>query len=311
MDEVRLEWGRIPNKSAFFILGAAWAALFHFLGNSTFGYIDTPSLFGWMYGAYNVPMSEDGHGNLIPFVVLGLLWWKREQIAQIDAKPSFIPIVFVAFALALHLVGYMVQQPRLSIIAFFVGLYGLVGQVWGIQTMRVIFFPYILLGFCIPLGSLAESVTFPLRMLVSKIAVGVSHTILGIDVIRDGSQIFDSRRTFRYDVAPACSGIRSLISILVLSTIYGAVTFRPLWKRWLTVALAIPLAIMGNVLRIMGVIIAAEAFGQDAGQTVEQKLGFLTFAVAIGAMVLLGKWLQDPPLKTSAKPSSPELSDSV
>ena len=75
-------WQRLPDKGLFFGLLAAWCALFHFLGNSTFGYVDTPSLFHWMYNAYNSksPAADDGHANLIPFVVLGLFWWKRKEL---------------------------------------------------------------------------------------------------------------------------------------------------------------------------------------------------------------------------------------
>lgn len=295
LDEVRQAWVGIPFKAVFGVLALSWGCLFSFLGNSTFGYVDTPSLFAWMYNAYNVPNSEDGHGNLIPFVVIVLLWFKREELARIRPVGSWVPLFVVILGLIVHGVGYVIQQPRLSIVGFFVGLYGIVGQVWGLGVMRAILFPFVLFGFCIPLGSLADNVTLPLRILVSKIAVGLSQTVLGIDVHRDGSQIFDAYHKFRYDVAAACSGIRSLISLLVLSTIYGAITFRTLWKRGLMVVLAVPLAVAGNVLRIMGVIVAAEAFGQEAGQTVETKLGFVTFVFAIGVMVILSRFLEDPP----------------
>lgn len=295
MDELRQVWGVIPSKALFGVLVLSWGCLFSFLGNSTFGYVDTPSLLAWMYNSYNVANSEDGHGNLIPFVVIALLWLKREELAKIRPVSSWAPLLIVVLGLLVHGVGYVIQQPRLSIVGFFVGLYGIVGQVWGLAVMRAILFPFVLFGFCVPLGSLADNVTLPLRILVSKIAVGLSQTVLGIDVHRDGSQIFDAYHKFRYDVAAACSGIRSLISLLVLSTIYGAVTFRTLWKRGLMVVLAVPLAVAGNVLRIMGVIVAAEAFGQEAGQTVETKLGFVTFVFAIGVMVILSRFLEDPP----------------
>src|SRR6185503_9816914 len=149
---------------------------------------------------------------------------------------------------------------------------------------------FVLFAFCVPLGSLAESITFPLRMLVTKISVGISQAVLGIDVIRQGSQIFDAQRTYSYDVAPACSGIRSLISLLALTTIYGFLTFRATWRRLLMIAIAFPLAIAGNVIRITAVIIAAEAFGQNAGAKVHDGAGFITFGVAIICIMLLSYW---------------------
>ena len=304
IQEVQDAFRTVPFKSAFGILVLAWSFLFHIYGNSTFGYIDTASLFKWTYHAYNAPRSEDGHGNLIPFVVLILFWWKRQEIAQVRPSPSLIGAVLLFLALVLHWIGYAVQQPRVSIVAYFLGLFGIIGQTWGLPVLRKILFPFVLLGFCIPLGSLADNITVPLRLLVSRLAVGFSQTVLGIDVIREGSLIFDAHKTFRYDVAPACSGIRSLISLVVLSTIYGAITFRTPWKRWLLLLLAPPLAIAGNTLRIILVILAGELFGQEAGLTVEQKLGFITFALAIVVMVLLSKWLKDPELETEPPPDS-------
>ena len=124
-------------------------------------------------------------------------------------------------------------------------------------------------------------------------------------MLRTGSLIYDSQGTFQYDVAPACSGIRSLTALLLLMTIYGFMTYRTMWRRVLVVALSVPLAIFGNTLRLIIVIIAGEAFGQDAGTAIEQKLGFLTFAVALGVILLLGHWLREPP---DAEPASSTLS---
>src|SRR5438445_12780303 len=84
LEEFRLEfldcWKRLPHKAYFFLLLAAWLALFHFLGNSTLGYLPSTSLLRWMYNAYNPgidsPASDDAHGHLIPFIVLGLFGWK-------------------------------------------------------------------------------------------------------------------------------------------------------------------------------------------------------------------------------------------
>ncbi len=79
-------WHRLPNKGFFFILLAAWLTLFQFLGNSTLGYIHSrsPSLYRWMLDAYDPAgkylRSDDGHGVIVPFVVLALFWWKRKAL---------------------------------------------------------------------------------------------------------------------------------------------------------------------------------------------------------------------------------------
>ena len=73
-------WHRLPNKALFFVLLAAWLALFQFLGNAILGYIHTPSLFSWMREQYNNPNADDSHGNFIPILVIGLFWWKRREL---------------------------------------------------------------------------------------------------------------------------------------------------------------------------------------------------------------------------------------
>jgi exosortase len=157
----------------------------------------------------------------------------------------------------------------------------------------------VLFVFCIPLGTVSEAITFPLRMLVTKISVGIAQIGLGIPVLREGTQIFDADKTFRYEVAVACSGIRSLISLAALTLIYGFLNFQSSWRRMIIFASAVPLAVAGNVARITTVIVAAEAFGEKAGVFVEQKLGFLTFGVALGLILLLGYLLRERPRETS------------
>src|SRR6185436_7126557 len=78
-------WRLFPYKGVFFAILGLWLALFHFLGNSTLGYIDTPSLFGWLRWVYS-RSADDEHGYLIPFVVLMLFWWKREELLKVEKR---------------------------------------------------------------------------------------------------------------------------------------------------------------------------------------------------------------------------------
>ncbi|HTI98732.1 MAG TPA: exosortase/archaeosortase family protein [Dongiaceae bacterium] len=291
-------WRQVPNKGLFFGLLVAWLALFQFLGNATFGYIDTPSLFGWLSVAYNSNDGDDSFGQAVPFLVLGLLWWKRRELLAASARLWWPGLGLVVLGLALHVVGYVVQQPKISTVALFVGVYGLIGTAWGPGWLRACFFPFFLFAFCIPLGSQSQPVTFRLRMLSTKISVMISH-VIGIDVIRDGSQIYNTGHTYMYDVAPACSGIRSLISLLVLTIVYSFVCFRRPWKRLVLVASAFPLAVAGNVLRLTMIIFAAEAFGQKAGNFVHENFFFslLPYVPAIAGWLWLGHWLREPEVK--------------
>ena len=289
-DELAALWSSLPDKVLFFTLCAVWGTFFHLLGNSTFGYKDTPSLFGWMNYTYNCH-EDDRHGKLIPLVVLALLLVKRRELTTVPKAPWWPALVVVVAGLLLHIAGYITQQTRVSILAFFLGLYGLTGLVWGPRWLRAIFFPYFLFIFCFPLGTLAEKITFPLRTVVTQISVGIAH-VLGIEAIRNGTQIIGANG-FNFDVAPACSGIRSLTALTALTTIYGFLTFHAAWKRVLMVMLAVPLAVIGNVARITGVILTSEAFGESAGLKFHDGAGFVTFFVAIICVMALGHWLRE------------------
>ena len=304
MEELGQAWRQMPEKALFFGLLIPWLLLFQFLGNSTFGYVNSPSLFNWLEGAYNSPFKDDDHGPYVPFLVLGLLWWKRADLQAAPKRLWWPGLLILLAGCALHLVGYLVQQPRLSVAALFLGAYGLIGVAWGPALLRAIFFPYFLFAFCVPIGSLSAVITFPLRMLVTKIAVAVA-SILGVEVIQDGSRVFNAAMTFQYDVAPACSGIRSLIAMFLLATVYAFVVFRLWWARWALIIAAIPLAVLGNVIRLTTIILVGQAFGHDAGVMIEQKFGFVTFAVALvgllGISWLLEKYLERKQAKQEVK----------
>jgi exosortase len=288
-------WERLPWKGVFFGLLGAWLLLFHFLGNSTLGYVETSSLFGWLHYAYESSV-DDQHGYLIPLVVLGLMWWKREALLAVEKRPWWPALLLLLLALLLHAAGYVVQQTRVSVAAFFLGVYALMGLVWGPRWLQASFFPFFLFAFCIPIATLSEPITFPLRLFATKITDFVSRGVLGIHVICDGTRIFDPNGSYKYEVAAACSGIRSLTATFALSVIYAFVALSGIWKRLLLVAAAFPLAVLANVLRLSMIIVAAEAFGgQSAGNYVHENavLSMIPYLPALGGIFFLGHWLRD------------------
>jgi exosortase len=318
LEDFRIEfvdcWHRLPNKGFFLVLLAAWLALFQFLGNSTLGYIPTPSLLAWMHAAYasnpDANGSDDSHGKLIPFVVLALFWWKRKALLAQELKLWWPGLLLVLLALGLHLVGYMVQQPRISIVALFAGIYGLMGLAWGPGWLRESFFPFCLFAFCVPLGWSAVSITFPLRLLVCKVVEVVSAFIFQIDVIRIGTQLIDPTGHYKYEVAAACSGIRSLFATIVVAIIYAMLGFRSWWRRGLLMVSAVPLAVFGNVVRMLTIVLAAEIWGQEAGNTVHEGgpygvYALLPYAAAFAGLMLLGRWLNEPPRQPSEPAAVP------
>jgi exosortase len=205
--------------------------------------------------------------------------------------------------------GYIVQQQRVSIVALFAGIYGLMGLAWGRQWLRDSFFPFFLFAFCIPLGWSAVSITFPLRLLVCKLVEGISGNLLQIDIVREGTVLMDAAHRYQYDVAPACSGIRSLFATLAVAVIYAFLSFRTGWKRGVLIASAVPLAVFGNVVRMLTIIVAAEMGGQKAGSYVHEGgpfgiLSLLPYVAAFAGLLLLGYLLREASLKPAPPPEA-------
>ena len=322
LEEFRLEflecWQRLPNKGFFLVLFVAWLALFQFLGNSTLGFIKTQSLLKWMYivSKPNDTGEDDSHANFVPIIVLGLFWWKRKELMALEIK-TWMPGLFVlGCGLIVHIVGYLAQQPRISIVGLFTGIYGLMGLAWGPAWLRKSFFPFCLLIFCVPLGTFSQPITFRLRMLVTQIVEVICHYILQVDIIRDGTALRDPTNKYQYEVAAACSGIRSLAAMIGMAIIYGTLFFRPWWKRTVIFASAFPLAVIGNTIRLLTIVIASELAplfgekGQDWGNAVHEGgpagvYSLLPYLPIFLGLFLLGRWLrEDRPPAAAEQPTS-------
>jgi exosortase len=296
-------WRSLPNKGFFLVLLVCWLSLFHFFGNPTMGYVDTPSLYGWMlnsYFAHDVDgnLGDDSIGLWVPALVLGLFWWKHKELMSQPLKLWWPGLLLVAFGMVLHGVGYFIQQPRLSIVALLTGIYGLMGMAWGREWMLRIFFPFFLLMFLVPFSTLIEPITFPLRLLASRITEGICHVVLAIDVVREGTTLRSPGGQYQYDVAAACSGIRSLVAIGLMATVGAFVYFKQWRRRLVLFALVIPLAVAGNVLRLLNIIIAADFGGQSAGSYVHEGgpggiLSLLPYVPAIFGLMYAGRWLEE------------------
>jgi exosortase len=315
----------MPNTGLFLGLLAAWIALFHFLGNSTLGYVNTSSVFGWWWWVYTrvaqdvggtihsfsdflkVFSTDEAYAWFIPFVVAGLLWWRREELMALPKKVWWPALGVLIAALLLHVLGYMVQQARLSLMAFVLGIFGFTGLLWGLGWMRFALFPFALFAFCIPLGQMADAITVPLRIFATKITAGACQVLLGINVLQNGTQLFDAGGSYQYEVAAPCSGIRSLTAILAFSVIYGYITFKTSSRRLTMVLAALPLAVVANVFRLTLIVLAAEAFGQKAGNYVHESVIFslAPYVPSIGGMLLLGWLLRED--RGTRKTESPVL----
>lgn len=291
--ELRGCWERLPNKGLFVTLLAGWAALFHFAGNSTLGYVRSRSLFAFMLDAY-------GELLVVPLVVLGLYWWKRKELMGLTLGLWPPGLLLIGLAAALHVFAFLVQQPKLSILAMLAGLYGVMGLAWGAAWLRRGFSPFFLLVFCVPLGEVAQPVTFHLRLLTCQLVDFVANYLLAIDVQRQGTALMNQACHYQDQVEAGCSGMHSLIATVGLALVFAFVWFRAWWKRAALVAVAFPLAVLGNLARMLAIIIAAEMGGQAAGNKVHEggPLGvysLMPYALAFAGLSLAGHWLRERP----------------
>jgi exosortase len=295
-------WVRVPDKWFFLTLLAGWCVLFQFVGISSFNFGTTkPSLFQWLYNAWETPAMDCGHGTLIPFVVAALFWVKRKELAGSISGVWWPALAVMGLALLIHVLGFLAQQPRVSMIALCLGLYGLIGVVWGRQTMWGSSFPMVLFAFCMPLGNSAEVVTLPLRMVSVTLTRMICHGLLDIDVVQLGTKLMDAKGQYEFDVVAACSGIRGLVASLAVATVVAMLSLRSIWKRALMLLSTLPLAICGNVLRLTVVVLVGQAYGEASAKWVHDWFGYVTYLVVnIGSLLLLSHWLREKPSPKSA-----------
>jgi exosortase len=297
--ELREYWARVPEKWLFLALLAGWCVLFQFVGISSFNFGTTkPSLFEWLYNAWDTPAMDCEHGKLIPLAVAILFWIKRRDLAASITGVWWPGLIVVGLALLIHILGFLAQQPRVSMIALFLGLYGMIGLVWGWRTMWASTFPMVLFAFCLPLGNFAQIVTLPLRMVSVKLTWMVCHGVLDIDVLQRGTVLSDPSGKYDYDVAAACSGIRSFVALLAVTTIFAMLSLRSVWRRALMLLTTVPLVIICNVLRLTVVVLIGRAYGQAEGSWVHDWFGYVTYLVAIVALLGVAHWLKEKPSST-------------
>ena len=277
---------------------AAGIGLFQWFGNATRGYIPTRSLFWWWGDQWINPAGDNQHGPLVLGLAVWLLWRNlgesdKDQVTsnktpagiagrgeQSPSRGTWPATLAMLGGLALHLLGYVVQQSRISIVGLLLFTWGVLALGGGRRWGRAAAFPLVFLVFAIPLDVL-DTLGFVLRMGVIKLAVAAAHGV-GLAVVRNGTQLLSPHGGYQYDVAAACSGVRSLMALAALSLLVGYLSFRSWWVRLLLLGLCAPYAFAGNVLRIFAVIVAAEWFGQRTGLTVHDWFGFLVFVVVLG-----------------------------
>jgi exosortase len=274
--------------------------LFHFMGNSVNSGKWSRSALVWLFHRWNdsgiaMGSGDYSHGFLVPIASLYVVWMQRDALLRAPKKSSVVGLGFVVLALIAHYLGVKVQHTRLSILSL-IGLFWSVPfYLYGWQVAKMLIFPCSFLIFAVPLNFL-DGLSFPLRMINTTISVNVLQ-FLGLDVKQVGTGIYgppyNASATLRLDVADPCSGIRSLTAMMALTAIYGYLVLNGLWRKWILFLAAIPLAMAGNIFRIVSIGIMAEAINTNIATGISHDYaGFIVFGCAIALMVSLSLLLK-------------------
>ena len=233
------------------------------------------------------------HGPII--LVIGAWLLVRNLRARSEGRAAngeslWPALVAMVAGLALHAVGFAGQQGRISIVALLIFAWGVLrlggGRRWGAAAV----FPLGFLVFAIPLNVL-DSVGFWLRLGVIKASAGIAH-VAGIGVLQSGTQLLAPDGRYNYDVAAACSGVRSLMALAALSLLVGYLNFRAWWRRGVLLLLCFPLVYLGNVARVAAIVFAAQWAGSTWGERVHEWFGFVVFVIVLGGVLAAARAME-------------------
>ena len=226
------------------------------------------------------------HGILVPPIAGYLVWRKREALMRMTPSPSFAGLLIVAASLGVLILGSAAIELFLTRVSLVGVLVGLVIYLWGWAYLRALLFPLAFLLLMVPLPAIVfNQIAFPLQLVASRMGV-TALQFLDIPVLREGNIIVLATTTL--EVAEACSGIRSLISLLTLALVYGVMMERNIWVRALIAGSAVPIAIVANGVRVAGAGWVAHYYGAEmAVGFLHGFSGWLLFTTSFAAMVLV------------------------
>jgi exosortase len=270
-------------------------------------------LLGWLYasiltrlflqwvGPTRDPNFE--HGVFVPIFALYILWQDRKRLQTIRPDPSWAGLPVLALSLIMLVLGVLGAELFFSRVSLLVMLAGLIILFEGWTFFRAVQFPWAVLILMIPIPNLIlQQITFPLQLLASKLATVLLEGV-GVPVLRQGNVIVLA--SMPLDVAEACSGIRSLLTLVTLAIIYGYLMETRIWVRVLLACSAIPIAVAANSFRIFGTGLLVQYWDPDKAEGFFHTFsGWLIFVVALMLLFAVHRvialiWKNDPEVKSA------------
>jgi len=239
---------------------------------------------------FNYPQEDMSYGWLVPIFSGYALWTVRRELRAAAGAPSVCGFLASLPFYALALLGTRGLQLRFEQVGFIGLCITLPWAFYGRRVAKLCLFPALYLVFTIPVSSFLDVVTIHLRLIASGTALAVLKGI-GFDVVQRGTALIATgAHPFSIDVAEPCSGLRSLFALMALTAAYAWYN-QPTWlRRAALFACAVPLAVLGNVVRVLTIcLVAATADPDFAMGFYHDYSGYVVFLVAISLMVACGE----------------------
>jgi exosortase len=206
-------------------------------------------------------IPDYSHGPFVPLFAAFLVWDNRKALSAIPLKQAWSGIPLVVLSIFILILGVYGADLFTSRISFVLLLAGLIWTLAGLTMLRALRFPLLVLVLAIPFPELIFSrITFPLQLLASRIASDILP-MLGVPTLHEGNVI--QLPVMKLEVAEACSGIRSLMSLFTLAIFYGYFLEKTTLRRVILALASIPIAVAANVARIVGTGLCVQYWDPD------------------------------------------------
>lgn len=239
----------------------------------------------WLMDDWNLD-GNYSHGWLVVPIALYLAWERRERVRATPLKPSLWGLALVVAALFMLAAGTLAAETFSARVSLVLAVVGIIWFAAGQEQLRVLWFPLAFLLLMIPIPMIIfNRIAFPLQLIASEFG-GQSLSFVGIPVFREGNLI--ELEQMSLNVAEACSGIRSLVSLFTLSVLYGYFTSPSRVTRVVLAVATVPIAILANGFRVASTGLAVHWFGVQAAEGFfHEASGGVVFVVAGGAVVIV------------------------
>ncbi len=228
------------------------------------------------------------HGPLIPIVSLYLLWRRKNQLKYSDSEFNY-GIMALVLGLTVYGTGILYKSLFISAVSFIIVLSGLILSFYGKKVLGQLLFPISFLIFMMPLPYM-DYVSFQMQSITAQSSAAILH-LLGIPVTTTASQIRLENTLFV--IGEPCSGLRTLISLLAVSTVFAYAVEGQLNRKIILTLSALPIAAAANILRVSSILLIANYQGKEAAMQYYHDLSsILMFLIAVILLILVGRGLK-------------------